>query len=190
MTFAPCSFENVYMIENFPCKVRLCCMCCMSYSSDRLFFSPPPRWAVLLLDCITCFASVWLSLVGCWSFLASLDFSLSIQPWHPHILRHHGSWWLPRLFFSRLLCFCSQELQRQLALLCQGEDEGTSSLSHFLTVNFSPFCPLTAENNLFLCLFEQLPKQQPTVPDQGSAPTVTMRNKSEFFSRPPPSLPV
>lgn len=50
---------------------------------------------------------------------------------------------------------------------------------------FLTFSPLTAESHLCLCLSEQLPKQQLTLPEPSSAPAVTMRSKCEFT--PPPS---
>lgn len=43
----------------------------------------------------------------------------------------------------------------------------------------------TGSDSLFVCLSDQLPKQQPSVPDPSSAATVTMRNKCEFSSKPP-----
>lgn len=64
---------------------------CVSYSSDRPFLLPP-SWTVLLLDCITCSAPVWLSLVGWWSFLASSEIPVRLsipEPFHIPLTHPH-----------------------------------------------------------------------------------------------------
>lgn len=64
---------------------------CVSYWSDCLF-SLPPSWTVLLLDCITCSAPVWLSLVAWWSFLASSEIPVRLsipQPFHIPLTHPH-----------------------------------------------------------------------------------------------------
>lgn len=102
---------------------------CVSY----LFFSPHLPRAALPLDCITCFAPVWLSLAGWWSFLAGYENQSDfLAPTFPHTLTCPTTTTI-RLtvftpsFLSRLQCFRPQGLQRQPGCLCQGEDEGTAS---------------------------------------------------------------
>lgn len=117
------------MISIFPCNSVVTCVCVIS-----VFFPPHRPRAALPLDCITCFAPVWLSLAGWWSFLAGYEkpvrFSSPHFSAHPHMPHHHhhqANRVFTPSFLSRLQCFRPQGLQRQPGCLCQGEDEGTAS---------------------------------------------------------------
>ena len=78
---------------NFPMQSSICvcvcvcvCECASDVSLSYFFLLLRPR-AVLPLDCITCSAPVWLSLVGWWSFLAGYENqSEFLAPTFPHTL--------------------------------------------------------------------------------------------------------
>lgn len=101
----PCSMVIWGCLHNWNFPMQLSDYACASFprsislfSFFFFFFSPPVRpRAVLPLDCITCSAPVWLSLVGWWSFLAGYENqSEFLAPTFPHTrrqphhLRHHA----------------------------------------------------------------------------------------------------
>lgn len=169
---------------------------CVSYWSDLLFFFLPPSWRVLLLDCITCSAPVWLSLVGWWSFLASSEIPVRLsipQPFHiPLTHPHPPSSLLMMVTKSFLFPDCSASVHKGCRDSLPACAKVKMKVHIPLACHF--FSILSSHNrkwlHLFICLFDQLPKQQHTVPDPSSAPAVMMRNKCEFSSKPSPSVPV